>query len=86
MSGRARGRGPRRADAAGALSEAWEQAGSGRVEIACACGFGRTGTTLACLAVLDGLLRGQAVARVREHYADRAVETPWQHRYVTRFQ
>ncbi|MFC9793002.1 protein phosphatase [Streptomyces sp. NPDC127584] len=67
------------------LREAWERAGGERVEIACAGGQGRTGTALACLAVLDGVPRGEAVAYVREHYAPRAVETPWQRRYVTRF-
>lgn len=56
-----------------------------RVEIACAGGSGRTGTALACLAVLDGVPHGQAVAYVREHYAARAVETPWQRRFVSRF-
>jgi protein-tyrosine phosphatase len=73
-------------DAATALREAWERAVDGRVEIACAGGRGRTGTALACLAVLDGLPGNQAVAWVREHYAAGAVETPWQHRYVARFQ
>jgi hypothetical protein len=35
--------------------------------------------------VLDGVPAEQAVAFVRKHYVNRAVETPWQHRYVTRF-
>jgi hypothetical protein len=74
-----------RVDAAGMLREAWERAGAGRVEVACAGGLGRTGTALACLAVLDGLPGDQAVAWVREHYAARAVETPCQHRQLTRF-
>jgi hypothetical protein len=74
-----------RADAAEALREAWARAEAERVEIACAGGLGRTGTALACLAVLDGLPGSQAVTYVREHYAARAVETPWQHRFVTRF-
>ena len=56
-----------------------------RVEIACSGGHGRTGTALACLAVLDGVPSHQAVAYVREHYAPRAVETPWQRRFVSRF-
>ncbi|MFF8507643.1 protein-tyrosine phosphatase family protein [Streptomyces sp. NPDC015492] len=68
-----------------ALREAWVRAEGERVEIACAGGQGRTGTALACLAVLDGVPRGEAVAYVREHYAPRAVETPWQRRYVARF-
>jgi hypothetical protein len=74
-----------RADAAGALREAWERAGAGRVEIGCAGGLGRTGTALACLVVLDGLPGDEAVAYVRRCYAPRAVETPWQRRFVTRF-
>jgi protein-tyrosine phosphatase len=73
------------AAAASALREAWERAGTGRVEIACAGGLGRTGTALACLAVLDGLPGDEAVAYIRRHYAPRAVETPWQGRFVIRF-
>ncbi|MFC0600004.1 protein-tyrosine phosphatase family protein [Streptomyces palmae] len=68
-----------------ALREAWSRAGHERVEVACAGGQGRTGTALACLAVLDGVPRGEAVAYVRAHYAPRAVETPWQRRFVSRF-
>ncbi|MEU8355880.1 protein-tyrosine phosphatase family protein [Nonomuraea sp. NPDC048882] len=68
-----------------ALREAWERAGSERVEVACGGGRGRTGTALACLAVLDGVPSDQAVAYVREHYAKHAVETPWQRRLVARF-
>lgn len=56
-----------------------------RVEIACRGGRGRTGTALACLAVIDGVPARQAVAFVRRHYDRRAVETPWQKRYVARF-
>ncbi|WP_369077119.1 protein-tyrosine phosphatase family protein [Paractinoplanes maris] len=65
--------------------EAWLRAASERVEIACGGGRGRTGTALACLAVLDGVPPGEAVAFVREHYHPRAVETPWQRRYVRDF-
>lgn len=39
----------------------------------------------ACLAFLDGLPGPQAVAYVRLHYAPRAIETPWQRRFATRF-
>ncbi len=73
------------AAAASALREAWERAATGRVEIACYGGNGRTGTALACLAILDGLPGDQATAYVRRHYAPHAVETPWQRRFVTRF-
>jgi protein-tyrosine phosphatase len=68
-----------------ALREAWARAATERVEVACAGGHGRTGTALACLAVLDGVPSGAAVAYVRTHYSPRAVETPWQRRFVTRF-
>ena len=67
------------------LWEAWERAAAERVEVACAGGRGRTGTALAFLAVLDGVPADQAVAWVRERYDPRAVETPWQRRFVTRF-
>jgi protein-tyrosine phosphatase len=68
-----------------ALREALARAATERVEIACAGGHGRTGTALACLAVLDGVPGGAAVAYVRAHYSPRAVETPWQRRFVARF-
>ncbi len=68
-----------------ALIEVWERAVDQRVEVACGSGRGRTGTALACVAVLDGVPPGGAVAYVREHYDPRAVETPWQRRYVARF-
>jgi protein-tyrosine phosphatase len=74
-----------RAAAADALREAWTRAEAERVEIACTGGHGRTGTALACLAVLDGVPGREAVAYVREHYAARAVETSGQRRFVTRF-
>lgn len=72
-------------DAATALREAWRRSETERVEIACRGGRGRTGTALACIAVMDGVPPEQAVSFVREHYHGRAVETPWQRRYVTRW-
>jgi protein-tyrosine phosphatase len=71
--------------AAVAFREAWARAETERVEVACAGGRGRTGTALACLAVLDGVPSREAVAYVRQHYARRAVETPWQRQFVSRF-
>jgi len=68
-----------------ALTEAWQRAVAERVEIACAGGHGRTGTALACLAILDGVPGTEAVAFVREHYDLHAVETPGQRRYVARW-
>lgn len=73
------------ADARDALLDVWRRCADERVEIACNGGRGRTGTALACLSVLDGVAPGEAVAFVRAHYHPRAVETPWQRRYVTRF-
>jgi len=67
------------------LREAWDNALTERVEIGCHGGRGRTGTALACLAVLDGVPAARAVAFVRQYYHPHAVETPWQKRYVTRF-
>ncbi|MER5437968.1 protein-tyrosine phosphatase family protein [Streptomyces sp. NPDC002790] len=74
-----------RARARAVLTEAWRRCAHERMEVACAGGRGRTGTALACLAVLDGVPAGGAVTYVREHYARGAVETPWQKRYVRRF-
>ncbi|BCJ74774.1 protein-tyrosine-phosphatase [Catellatospora sp. IY07-71] len=69
----------------GVLAEALRRAAGERVEFACAGGRGRTGTALACLAVLDGVPAAEAVGWVRAHYDRRAVETPWQRRFVERF-
>ena len=71
--------------ATAALRDAWTRAETERVEIACVGGYGRTGTALACLAVMDGLPGDEAIAYVRDHYAQRAVETPWQRRFVRNF-
>jgi protein-tyrosine phosphatase len=73
-----------RADADDALREAHRRAAGERVEVACGGGVGRTGTALACLAVLDGVPPDEAVAWVRAHHHPRAVETPWQRRWVAR--
>ncbi|MET9591800.1 protein-tyrosine phosphatase family protein [Streptomyces sp. NPDC006516] len=74
-----------RAAARTVLREVWDRAPYERLEVACAGGRGRTGTALACLAVLDGVPADEAVSFVRRHYHPRAVETPWQRRYVVRF-
>jgi hypothetical protein len=67
------------------LAEVWARAATERVELACTGGRGRTGTALACLAILDGVPNARAVAYVREHYDGRAVETPGQRRFVARW-
>lgn len=72
-------------DAIDALHEAALRARRGeRVEVACRGGVGRTGTALAALAVLDGLTPPEAVTWVRARYHPRAVETPWQRRWLRR--
>ncbi|TJY67624.1 protein phosphatase [Arthrobacter sp. CAU 1506] len=72
-------------DAAAAFREAWLRAQHERVEVACLAGRGRTGTALACIAILDGVPRAEAVEYVRERYRPGAVETPWQRRFVRSF-
>jgi hypothetical protein len=53
-----------------------------RVEVGCLGGHGRTGTALACLAVLSGHPGGDAVNWVRANYCSDAVETPEQEAFV----
>ncbi|AXJ09663.1 protein-tyrosine phosphatase family protein [Arthrobacter sp. PM3] len=72
-------------DALDAFREAWRRSETERVEVACWRGIGRTGTALACIAILDGVPPRQAVAYVRRLYHRRTVETPWQRLYVARF-
>jgi protein-tyrosine phosphatase len=75
---------PRRA--ACAVVEAFRRAqAGGRVEVACGGGRGRTGTVLACMAVLAGVPAGEAVAWVRANYQARAVETRRQRAWVQWF-
>jgi hypothetical protein len=78
---------PRDPDAAAAkIVEAFRWARSGeRVEIACTGGTGRTGTVIACMAVLAGHPAGDAVAWTRSHYRPRAVETRGQRRWIAWF-
>ncbi|RZQ60345.1 protein-tyrosine phosphatase family protein [Amycolatopsis suaedae] len=78
---------PRDATAAAALIEhAHERARAGdRVEIACYGGTGRTGTVIACLAVLAGHPAAGAVEWTRRHYRPKAVETRGQRRWVEWF-
>ncbi|MGV9300576.1 MULTISPECIES: protein-tyrosine phosphatase family protein [Amycolatopsis] len=55
------------------------------VEVACLGGVGRSGTVLACLVTMGGVGPEEAVAWVRENHHARAVETPWQRRWVRWF-
>ena len=74
---------------AGAMSQirgAFTRAQAGeRVEVGCRGGLGRTGTVLACMAVLSGVPGSEAVEWVRDHYDRHAVETAEQAQWVELF-
>jgi protein-tyrosine phosphatase len=67
------------------LAELLSRSEADRVEVACRGGTGRTGTALACLAVLDGMPPDEAVDFVRARYRPRAVETRAQAAFVVAF-
>ena len=56
-----------------------------RVELGCQGGHGRTGTALACAALLTGLPASDAVGWVRATYCEAAIETPQQEAFVASF-
>jgi hypothetical protein len=69
-----------------ALEDVLDRARRGElVEVGCLGGHGRTGTALACLAVLTGTPPGEAVAWVRAVYCEKAVETDEQREFVAAF-
>lgn len=69
-----------------AIKHAYALARSGKqVEVACEGGTGRTGTVIACMAILAGQPAAEALAWTREHYRPRAVETPGQRRWIAGF-
>ncbi|MEO6956016.1 MAG: hypothetical protein ABI137_04665 [Antricoccus sp.] len=75
-----------RAAARAAFAEAHRRALAGElVEVACAGGLGRTGTAIACIAQFAGVSAREAVRWTRQHYDPRAIETPWQRRYIRHF-
>jgi hypothetical protein len=72
--------------AAAMIGRAYRRARAGeRVEVACGGGTGRTGTVIACMAVLAGHPAADAVAWTRRQYRPRAVETPGQRRWIAWF-
>jgi len=71
-------------DALEALWHAYDLATDHRVEVACEGGTGRTGCALAVMAIWAGVDPADAVAWVRRSYRRRAVEMPWQRRWVLR--
>ena len=69
-----------------ALQSVLDRARTGeQVEVGCLGGHGRTGTALACLAILAGYPAAEAVAWVRADYCPKAVETADQEAFVTGF-
>ena len=69
-----------------ALEDLLGRARSGEtVEVGCLGGHGRTGTALACLAVLTGTPPSDAVGWVRENYCSKAVEMRAQEALVADF-
>ena len=68
------------------LNDAIERAAAGAaVEVGCLGGHGRTGTAIACMAVLAGAPATEAVDWVRANYCEKAVETPEQVTFVSTF-
>jgi hypothetical protein len=65
------------------IQAAFERARRGEsVEVACIGGHGRTGTVLACMAVIAGVPVKEAVSWVRGVYCVRAVQEPSQQYWV----
>ena len=72
--------------AAQQIADAFGRARQGElVEVGCLGGSGRTGTVLACMAVLAGVPDAEAVAWVRAEYRPEAVETVEQEAWVRWF-
>ena len=72
--------------AAALIVQAYRRARAGeRVEVGCGGGIGRTGTVIACMAVLAGHPAADAVGWTRRNYRPRAVETGGQRRWVEWF-
>jgi len=75
-----------RSEAVRLIVAAFRRAEAGeRVEVGCIGGLGRTGTVLACMAILSGVPASEAVEWVRSNYDERAVETPEQEAWVEAF-
>ena len=57
----------------------------GAYHIGCKAGIGRTGTVMACLAMMAGAVEGDPVAWLRAAYFHGAIETPGQEAFVRGF-
>ncbi|MCA3336900.1 MAG: hypothetical protein INF90_00100 [Roseomonas sp.] len=64
---------------------AMRAAPDGAYHIGCKAGIGRTGTVMACLAIMAGAVEGDPVAWLRAAYNAAAIETPAQEDFVRRF-
>lgn len=72
--------------AAEAIIDTFNKASDGLwVEVGCIGGHGRTGTALACMAVLGGMTSFEAVKFVREAYCEHAIESTDQEWFVNWF-
>ncbi len=74
--------------AAETIVDLWDKSNAGKVvEVGCMGGHGRTGTILACIAILsdDGMSPSQAVAWVRSVHCKKAVESDSQEWFVAWF-
>lgn len=70
----------------GEIRAAFARARAGeRVEVACVGGHGRTGTVLACMAILAGVPPSEAVSWLRGTYCERAVQEPAQQYWIERY-
>ena len=64
---------------------AMRTAPDGAYHIGCKAGLGRTGTVMACLAIMAGAVEGDPVAWLRAAYFQGAIETPGQEAFVRGF-
>lgn len=67
------------------MLEAMRAEPDGAYHIGCKAGLGRTGTAMACLAILAGAAEGDPVAWLRAAYNAEAIETTAQEEFVRRF-
>jgi protein-tyrosine phosphatase len=67
------------------MLEAMRAAPDGAYHIGCKAGIGRTGTVMACLAIMAGAVEGDPVAWLRAAYFQGAIETPGQEAFVRGF-
>ena len=67
------------------MLEAMRTAPNDAYHIGCKAGIGRTGTVMACLAMMAGAVEGDPVAWLRAAYFQGAIETPGQEAFVRGF-